>query len=158
MRKGGRKVVLLRMLNQNRTQLKAYADKANSELKALQDKYRKLTLADIANADETGWDICALSSAMVYVFLKVFGNLVAVPVDQSPHFTFVVGHAGGKRMCILMIIQGPRAHGAQRLPHTMPCRGLHGLPLSDLDRLDHSAQARLSSSFSWIRPSSASAP
>ena len=107
MRKGGRKVALQRMLNQNRAQLKAFADKANPELKAFQDKYRKLTLADIANADETGWDICALSSAMVYVFLKAFGNLVDVPVEQSPYFTLVVGHAGGKRMCILMIMKGP---------------------------------------------------
>jgi len=96
-----------RFLNQNHNQLKAFADKVNPELRAFQDEHGKLTLLDVGNADETGWDVCALAGNMVYVFLKHFGNLVAVPQEQSPHYTLVVGHAGKERLAILMIMKGP---------------------------------------------------
>jgi hypothetical protein len=74
-----------------RGSLDALAAENNPALKAFQLKHNvKLGLKDVGNWDETGLDLCAFAS-MDYLFLKFSGNEVAVPFEQSPHITIVVG-------------------------------------------------------------------
>jgi hypothetical protein len=106
LKKGGRKYALQRLVNQSADSLKRYAAKINPALKAFQLKHNvKLGLKDVGNWDETGLDLCAFAS-MDYLFLKFSGNEVAVPFEQSPHITIVVGFTGDAKMILLLIIKG----------------------------------------------------
>jgi hypothetical protein len=105
--KTARKYAVQRLINQNRDSLTRYATKVNPALKAFQRKHGvKLGLKDVGNWDETGLDLCAFASSMSYLFLKFFGNEVAVPFEQSPHMTVVVGFTGESKMVLLLVIKG----------------------------------------------------
>jgi hypothetical protein len=104
--KKGRKFALQRLANQIPDELKRYAAKINPALIYFQREHGKLTLKDVGNWDETGLDLCAFAQMYGFLCLRHFGNQVAVPFEQSPHITVVVGFTGSEGMVLLAIIKG----------------------------------------------------
>jgi hypothetical protein len=104
--KKGRKFALQRLANQIPDALKRYAAKINPALIYFQREHGKLTLKDVGNWDETGLDLCAFAQMYGFLCLRHFGNQVAVPFEQSPHITVVVGFTGSEGMVLLAIIKG----------------------------------------------------
>jgi len=105
--KRGRKLAIQRFINQTRSSLVAYAEMINPELMAFQDKHGKLRHELVGNWDETGIDLCAFASLSGYLLLEHFGNGVAVPFEQSPHITALLGFVNGQLMIMLLVIKGP---------------------------------------------------
>ncbi len=102
-----RKLSMQRLINQNPAALKAFSDKMNPALKAFQARWMiKLTLAGVGNFDETGFDMCAFAETGLFMCLKLCGNQVAVPFEQAPHMTLVVGFLGAVRMAMLVVMKG----------------------------------------------------